>query len=67
MEGISLEMKLPVGGVWLFRVEREGFSLCCVCVWSPRPLPVRLHAGRQGTVLVEGHDPEPREPVHFAQ
>lgn len=38
MEGISLEMKLPVGGVWLFRVEREGFSLCCVCVWSPRPL-----------------------------
>lgn len=46
MEGISLEMKLPVGGVWLFRVEREGFSLCCVCVWSPRPLPVRLHAGR---------------------
>lgn len=47
MEGISLEMKLPVGGVWLFRVEREGFSLCCVCVCGARdPLPVRLHAGR---------------------
>lgn len=48
MEGISLEMKLPVGGVWLFRVEREGFSLCCKSVEPETPCLCAYMLGGKG-------------------